>query len=119
MVDTIDSHVPVVWKTKHSEVDRLLGKIGRPVLDDVLKLLQQFAKDNNWPLQQIDVCYHQDMEFSDWEEIHVKPVLMLPFEEAEECLGNFLDRVNIFQKQLDEPELDVFISKVEFGLETA
>ena len=112
-----NSHVPVVWKTTQSEADRLLGKVGMPVLDEVVDMLQQFAKENNWPLQQIDICYHQDMEFADWEEINVKPVLRLPFEEAEECLGSFLDQVTIYQRGLGEVELEVFLSKVEFGLE--
>ena len=117
MAADTNSRVPVVWKTSQSEADRLLGEMGMPVLRDLIELLQQFAKVNNWPLKQIDICYHQDMEFVDWEEIHVKPVLKLPFEEAEERLGSFLDRVDLFQRELGEPELEVFLKAVEFGLE--
>ena len=109
-------HVPVVWMTIQSEADRLLGKVGMTVLDEVVDMLQQFAQENNWPLKQIDICYHQDMEFVDWEEIHVRPVLELPFEEAEECLGSFLDQVTIYQRGLAEPELEIFLNAVEFDV---
>ena len=118
MADATKSHVPVVWKTNHSEADRLLGKVGMPVLDEVVEMLQQYAKENNWPLKQIDICYHQDMEFADWEEIYVTPVLRLPFEEAEECLGRFLDQVTIYQRGLGETELEIFLSTVEFDFVT-
>ena len=113
-----NSRVPVVWKTAQSEADRLLGKVGMPVLDEVVDMLQLFSKKNNWPLKQIDICYHQDMEFVDWEEIHVRPVLELPFEEAEECLGSFLDQVTIYQRGLAEPELEIFLNAVEFDVAT-
>jgi hypothetical protein len=118
MADATNSHVPVVWKTSRAEADRLLGKVGIPVLDEVVELLQQFAKENNWPLKQINIRYHQDMELADWEDIYVEPVLELPFEEADECLFSFLDRVDVFQKELGEAELEIFIKAVEFDVDT-
>jgi hypothetical protein len=118
MADATNSHVPVVWKTSRAEADRLLGKVGIPVLDEVVELLQQFAKENNWPLKQINIRYHQDMEFADWEDIYVEPVLELPFEEADERLGSFLDRVDVFQKELGEAELKIFTKAVWFDVDT-
>ena len=114
-----NSHVPVVWKTTQSEADRLLGKVGMPVLDEVVGMLQQFAKENNWPLQQIDIRYQRDLEFLDWEEIHVIPVLRLSFDEAEERMSSFFDQVDNFQNQLSEPKREVFLEMVGFGFETA
>ncbi len=119
MADATKSHVPVVWKTNHSEADRLLGKVGMPVLDEVVEMLQQFAKENNWPLQQIDIRYQRDLEFLDWEEIHVIPVLRRSFDDAEKLMSSFLDQVDDFQNQLSEPKREVFLEMVGFGFETA
>ena len=118
MKRTTVTDVPVVWKMKESEADRLLGNTGRPVLDEVVELLQRFAKDNNWPLRHVGINYGRDMELADWEWIEVVPVLELPFDTAEECLGGFLDRVDIFQHSLSEQKRDIFIKMVEFDVDT-
>ena len=114
-----NSHAHVVWKTTQSEADRLLGKVGMPVLDEVVDMLQQFAQENNWPLKQIDICYQRDLEFLDWEEIHVIPVLRLSFDDAEEHMSSFFVQVDKFQNQLSGPKREVFLEMVGFGFETA
>ena len=118
MERTTVTDVPVVWKMKESEANRLLGKAGRPALDEVVELLQRFAKDNNWPLRQVGISYGQDMELANWEWIEVMPVLELPFDTAEECLGSFLDWLDIFQRSLSEQKKDIFIKMVGFDVDT-
>ena len=118
MADVSTSNVPVVWKTTESEADRLLGKSARPVLDQVIELMQQWSARHKWPLKQIDIRYRQDVEYPEWEVLMVDPVFRAVPEEAEQYLESFLGEVDLFQNNLGHAKRNKFIERVYFDFET-
>ena len=58
--------VPVVWKTTKATADRLLGKSGRPVLDNAISIANEVAARRKWPLKRLKVEYYEDPEVARW-----------------------------------------------------
>ena len=111
--------VPVVWKMKESEAKRLLGKAGRPVLDQVIDLMKRYANSQEWPVEQINICYAQDMEFPDWETIEVNPVFDAPPDKCEEYIHRFLQgEADKFRDALGKRQRRAYIRIIQFDFET-
>ena len=102
--------IPAVWITDPAVADRLLGAEGRHLLDDVVDNIRQAAIESQWPLTQIDIDYHQDMEFEWWEYLLLVLHFDSPRSEAREywraCLRTV---VKPMQDQLDPKKKELFI----------
>lgn len=117
MVDVASSNVPVVWKIERSEVDRLLGKTGRILLDDVIRLMQHAAIDHMWPLKQIDICYWLDVEETDSEILRTVLVFEAHPDRAEQYWKSFLGLSDSFQKGLSKARRKMYIERFGIGFE--
>ena len=119
MAADTNSRVPVVWKTSQSEAHRILGKTGRPVLDQIVDRMQRYAKENEWPLDQINICYRQDIEYLDWETIGVSPVFRAPPDKGEELIGRYLrEDASSFMDSLGKRQRRAYIRCIYFDFET-
>ena len=119
MVEATSGKVRVVWKTKKSEADRILGKRGRPLLDEMVEHMKQVANDREWPLKRIDVCYWQDVEISKWELIRLVMVFGGNPDMAPEYWESYLSESNEFGKRLGKAKKKAFIEKFGMGFEPA
>ena len=107
--------IPAVWITDPDVADRLLGAEGIPLLDEVLDKIRQAAPQNGWPLTQIDIDYHQDMEFEWWEYLILTLRFDCPRPEAKEywraCLRSV---VKSMQDKLAPKEKELFIDRFDY-----
>ena len=110
MVETAAKLIPAIWITDPAVADRLLGAEARHLLDDVVDNIRQAAPENGWPLTQIDIDYHQDMEFEWWEYLLLTLHFDSPWEEAQDywraCLRTV---VKPMQDNLPPEEKELFI----------
>ena len=115
MVETA-KQIPAVWITDPAVADRLLGAEGRHLLDEVIDNIRQAAPENGWPLTQIDIDYHQDLEFEDWEYLLLTLHFDCPRPEAEQHCDDCLDQVvDPFQGNLGPGIKSRFIEKVDYA----
>ena len=116
MVETA-KQIPAVWITDPAVADRLLGAEGRHLLDEVLENIRQAAPEHGWPLTQIDIDYHQDMEFEWWEYLLLTLHFNCPRPEAREywkaCLRTV---VKPMQQQLPPQPQELFIDRIAYDL---
>ena len=116
MVETAAKLIPAVWITDPAVADRLLGAEGRHLLDDVLDHIREAAIENQWPLTQIDIDYHQDMEFEWWEYLLLVLHFDSPRPEAQEHWVACLEKVvEPMQRKLDPQALDVFLDMMHYA----
>ena len=107
--------IPAVWITKPAVADRLLGVDLRTLLDDVVGRIRQAAIENQWPLTQIDIDYHQDMEFEWWEYLLLTLRFDCPRDEAEQYWVACLRTVVMSMRQeLGPLAKDLFIDKIHY-----
>ena len=119
MVETA-KQIPAVWVTDPAVADRLLGAEGRHLLDEVLENIRQAAPQNGWPLTQIDIDYHQDLEFEDWEYLLLVLYFDCPWGEAKEYWGDCLDTViDPLQRKLGGPLKKLFIGKLSYEFDSS
>ena len=84
------STIPIVWKTKQSVADRLLGEVGRPLFDQLLAKSQTIAAKRRWPLQKIKVDYYQDPEV-DWEYMILTLDFDCPRSQSRKAVGKLFE----------------------------
>ncbi len=106
----------MVWRTKRSEANRLLGKTARPVLDEVIELLRKVARERDWPLQRINIRYHQDIEFADWEMLIINPVFKARLEVAREYLLSFCQELDAFRDSLGKLKKRKFVQILTYEI---
>ena len=119
MAGAATGKVRVVWKTTESEADRILGKRGRPLLDEMVEHLKRVAGEREWPLERIDVCHWQDAEIPKWELIRLVMVFGEDPDMAEEYWDVYLKESNEFGKRLGKAKREAFIKKFGIGFEPA
>lgn len=107
--------IPVVWITDPAEADRLLGEESRHLLDEVLENFRQAAPEYGWPLTQIEIDYHQDMEFEWWEYLLLTLRYDCPRPEAlEHWKAGMMTVVKSMQDQLVQPAWDLFVERISY-----
>ena len=107
--------IPVVWITDPAEADRLLGEEYRYLLDEVLDNFRQAAPEHGWPLAQIDIDYHQDMEIESWEYLILTLRYDCPRPEAKEhWVAGMRTVVKSMQDELAPPAWDVFVERLDY-----
>ena len=114
------TEIPIIWKTKQAVANRLLGDVGRPLLDQWLEHTKQVASEYQWPLKRISVEYYQDDEILDWEYI----VLVMDFDcssaKAEKIFWEDYIKgiVGAKQKELTGLEKEIFATMIHYELES-
>ena len=120
MVETAAKLIPAIWITDPAVADRLLGKEGRHLLDEVVDNIRQAAIANGWPLTQIDIDYHQDMEFEWWEYLLLVLHFDSPWKEAQrhsdDCLSTV---VGDFQRNLEPALKSRFIKRMAYSFDSS
>ena len=105
MADATTGKVRVVWKTKKSEADRILGKRGRPLLDEMVEHMKQVADEKGWPLKRIDICYWQDVEERDWEIVRLVMVFDGDPDMAPEYWSSYLKESGALRRRDEQVHL--------------
>lgn len=112
--------IPVVWETKKSVANRLLGETGRPLLDRLLAETQTIAAKRRWPLQKLKVDYYQDPEEVDWEYMLITLDFDCPRDEAAPLF--WCDYIKGFvtdmHRGLEGEEKEIFATKIHYELES-
>ncbi len=104
--------IPVIWKTKESVADRLLGQAGRPLLDDLLARTQALAAKRRWPLIQVRVEHEEDWEV-DWEYLVIGLEFDCPLIKAKRLFwGSYMKVIDEMYTSLEAKEKDVFAKMV-------
>jgi hypothetical protein len=111
------SKIPIVWKTKQSVADRLLGKVGRPLFDQLLAKSQAMAAKRRWPLQKIKVDYYQDPEV-DWEYMILTLDFDCPRLRAEKLWVNYLKTVRAMREGQEGQAGDILAEMVHYDFES-
>ena len=117
MVKAAATRIPVVWKTKKSVADRLLGEAARSLLDDVLVLAQTTAAKRRWPLQKLKVEHYQDPEIV-WEYMLVTLDFDCPRPKAYRLFSNFLKEIVAVEEGLEDEAREIFMKSIWFDLES-
>ena len=110
--------IPIVWKTKKSVADRLMGEVGRPLLDQLLAETQKLAAKRRWPLQKIIVEYYQDPE-EDWEYMVITLGFDCPRPKAHKLWVNYLKAVKAMRQGLGDMANDILLKKIHYDFESA
>ena len=110
------ARIPVVWETTPAVADRLLGRSGRPLLEQTLSLAKNLAVERKWPLVKIRVELYQDPEIA-WEYLLLVLVLDCDPRKAEMLWDEYLDATKLIEQQLNEQELDIFIKMIDYEFE--
>ena len=107
--------IPAIWITKPAVANRLLGVDHRPLLDEVIDRIRQAAIENQWPLTQIDIGYHQDMEFEEWEYLLLTLRFDCPRPEAEQYWAACLDTVvDPLEQELGPLAQNLFTDRIDY-----
>ena len=116
MVETAAKLIPAIWITDPAVADRLLGKEGRHLLDDVVDNIREAAIEHGWPLTKIDIDYHQDMEFEWWEYLLLVLHFDSPRPKSREYWVACLEKVvEPMQRKLAPQALDVFLEMMHYA----
>lgn len=112
----IATRIPVIWETTEAVADRLLGKTGRPLLEQALKLADNLAAERRWPLKKIKVTHYEDPEIV-WEYL----LLVLVFDsgpvKADKLWEEFVNATETIERGLNEQERDFFIRAINYEFE--
>ena len=109
--------IPVVWKTKKSVANRLLGQAGQSLLDGLLAHTQSVAAKRRWPLQKIKVDYYQDPE-EDWEYMLLTLAFDCPRPKAQKLWVNYLKTVTTLEDELGGTAKEILAKKVHYDFES-
>ena len=115
MSDTA-TRIPVTWETTEAVADRLLGKTGRPLLEQTLKLADNLAAEHEWPLKRIKVTHYEDPEIV-WEYL----LLVLVFDcgpvKADRLWEEFVNATEVIERGLNKQEREFFIRAINYEFE--
>ena len=117
MANTTTTKTPIVWKTRQSAANRLLGDEGRPLLDDLLAHTQAIAAKRRWPLQRIKVDHYEDPEV-DWEYMLITLDFDCPRTKAHKLWGNYLKTVVALEDGLGGEAGDILRKKIYYDFES-
>ena len=104
-------------KTTKSEADRILGKRGRPLLDQIVEHMKQVAGEKGWPLKRIDICHWQDVEERDWELIDLIMVFDGDPSMASKYWWSYLKETGALKNRWSKFLRGKFIEKFGIGFE--
>ena len=117
MAKTTTTKTPIVWKTRQSVANRLLGDEGRPLLDDLLAHTQAIAAKRRWPLQTIKVDHYEDPEV-DWEYMLITLDFDCPRPRADKLWVNYLKTVTEIENALGDTAKEILVKKVHYDFES-
>ncbi len=107
--------VPVEYSDLNA-VEALLGTDGMNVLIKTIKLIDDAAQQENWPLTKIEVEWVQDYELKSWEYIWIILFFDSNFDQADQYLHQLYPKIDEFETALTEEEQSVLQKKLFFDV---
>ena len=101
-----------------NDIDALLSIQGKPILNRMVKLIQDTAHEENWPLEKINIRHTRDFEVKYWEYIVIILVFNCTFETANTYLEDIYKRLDPLVVKLDSQARELIAKFIYLDIET-